>query len=312
MAAAPANDAEYYAQGYRLAEGQNDRADEEEQRKIANQRAAQEFQLKQQAQQQQQAQEGAALQLHQKQLEQQATQSAQKYQAQQAYQQAIAAGMDPTQAILKFGPMIGAGGAVGGALRAQTAAAKPKPVPFVPGPVKSFPVLGPDGQPVPNMLSVPNASGRGMETRNIPGSDQPGYVSPRERLQNQQKATADKAQAAQQKQLQQRKWTDLRAKKRELQKAMDDDTIAMKAARAKAKAENREPTQADRDDFTATQQKQMDAIDQQLDQLEGAQKFGGEGGGDLKAPTKGDVVKGYTFAGGDPSDKANWTKAEGN
>ena len=76
--------------------------------------------------------------MRQQELEAKATQAAQKFQAQQGYQQAVASGMDPTQAILKFGPAMGAAETIPSALRAQQMAQRPQKQPFVPGPVKSF------------------------------------------------------------------------------------------------------------------------------------------------------------------------------
>jgi hypothetical protein len=274
MAGAAANDAEYYAQGYRLGQGQADRADEEEQRKIAQQREAQQFQLKQQQAQAEQAQQGQELQLRQKALEASATQSAQKYQAQQAYQQAIAAGMDPTQAILKFGPMMGAGNAVPGALKASIAANRPPPAP-----PKISMLAGPNGQQVPALVQgtgrasvIPQSvlnprapaqpdqwkdTTRKINGREVPGQEstktgrfvpypageQEGAVSPQTRL---QVAT-------------------VKRKKAQLEKTLNDESALL--ALAKKKAGAKAPTHDDLEAVQADVQKQIDAYDEQVDKL---------------------------------------------
>jgi hypothetical protein len=88
-------------------------------------------------------------------------------------------------------------------------------------------------------------------------------------------------------------------KKASLEKILADDSQLL--ALAKKRAGGKTPTHDDLEAVQADLQKQVDALDEQM------------GGSTDKAdasntPKKGDVIKGYTFKGGDPSDKDNWEK----
>lgn len=98
------------AEGYRIGDSETSEANSAAAQAAAGGRAQQEIQQRQQ------------------QLEAAATQAAQKYQAQQGYQQALASGMDPVQAILKFGPGMGQGADVAAAIHAQPRPPMPAPV----------------------------------------------------------------------------------------------------------------------------------------------------------------------------------------
>src|SRR5580704_1366255 len=183
-----ADPAQYMSEGYRIGDSERAQAAEEAARGASGARADEELQLRQ------------------KQLEQEATQAAQKYQAQQGYQQAIATGMDPIQAILKFGPAMGAAGTVAPAARVQQQML-PKPAPtitMVPGPDgKPVPVLQGAGRVIPpSSLAAPKEPEQFRDTvRQIngqdiagqessrtgrfipyPGGEQQGAVSPKKRL----------------------------------------------------------------------------------------------------------------------------------
>jgi hypothetical protein len=241
-----ANPAQYAAEGIRI-------GDEEQQAQASSARANQELQMQQQQLQSYGARADQELQLRQKALEQSATQAAQKYQAQQAYSDFLAQGGDPIQAILKFGPAMGDMSGVSAGVRALS---QPRKAPFVPGPVQSFPVIGPDGQPVPNMLSVPSASGNGMEARNLPGSDVAGYVSPAEKMkqQEQQRKTSLTVQVASK-------------KKAQLEKMLGDDGALL--ALAKKKAKGGTPSHADLEAVESDLQSQVDALDEQISEASG-------------------------------------------
>jgi hypothetical protein len=125
-----ATPAEFQAEGMRIADSRDAQANEVAERGAAGERAQQELMLRQQ------------------QLEAQATQAAQKYAAQRQYQDAIASGTDPVQALLKFGPAMGNATGVGAALHAQQLR---QPKPQLPPP--SFQTIqGPDGQPMKVMM----------------------------------------------------------------------------------------------------------------------------------------------------------------
>src|SRR5271170_5277492 len=124
-----ADPAKYEEAGLRIGESRASRAQEGAERDAAGERAQQELMLRQQ------------------QLEAQATQAAQKYAAQRQYQDAIAGGADPLQALLKFGPAMGQGAAVGSALHAQQLR---QPKPQLPPPAFQT-IQGPDGKPM-NLL----------------------------------------------------------------------------------------------------------------------------------------------------------------
>ncbi len=283
-----ADPAQYYAEGLRIGDSEAAQSAESERAAAAGNRAEQELRMRQQE------------------LEARATQAAQKFQAQQGYQQAIQSGMDPTQAILKFGPAMGAAEDIPAALRAQQMAQRPQKQPFVPGPVKSFPVLDPQGKPIPNMLSVPNPSRTGMETRNLPGSDQPGYVSPQERLQAGQQAALEKAKALKAKQ-QAAMQTSLLTKQKLAKQKQVDDVLSMNTA-LQAQL-GRAPTKAESDAYSKKLEKDIENIDEQLSKLAGIDA-GGDQGGSSGEPKEGDVLKGHRFKGGDPAEKDNWEKVE--
>lgn len=248
-----ANPAQYAAEGIRI-------GDEEQQAQASSARANQELQMQQQQMQSSGARADQELQLRQKALEQSATQAAQKYQAQQAYSDFLAQGGDPIQAILKFGPAMGDMSGVSAGVRALS---QPKKPPFVPGPVRSFPVIGPDGQPVPNMLSVPSASGNGMEARNLPGSDVAGYVSPAEKMKQQQKLKQASLQTG-----------ILTKEKLAIQKRLNDELTEDKAFKAKL---GRIPTTEELEANRKSLEDAIDQIDSQLAALSGFVATGVEG-----------------------------------
>lgn len=277
-----ANPASFAAEGLRIgdseaAEGasQRDRLAEIalRQQQIGSEagQASQRLQLQQQdaaASQEAQQQE---IQMRQQELERQATASAQKYQAQQAYAQFIAGGGDPIQGILKFGPMMGQQTDVAAGIRAEQQQQQRMTPPSVQM------QEGPDGEQIPLLVQngrasvIPRSaySDKAQEqwedtTRKIngqdiagqeskksgrfipyPGGDQAGAVSPQKRLQASM----------------------LTRKKASLQKTLGDDAALL--ALAKKKAGGKTPTHADLETVEADLQKQMDAIDQELDQIGG-------------------------------------------
>lgn len=122
-----------------------------------------------------------------------AAEMARKHQAQMSYRQAIEGGMDPLDAMIRFGPEMGQqASAEAAAIRAMYAKEKPIPtweekttpsgVPymlsstgqlhvlpqrtdFTPGDVKGFNVLDPEtGEPMPEFVGVPSPGGKGMTT----------------------------------------------------------------------------------------------------------------------------------------------------
>lgn len=333
----PANPAEYAAEGMRIADS--------EQSRMASERA----------QSEQSARQDQELQMRQKQLEGQAQQAALKYQAQQGYQQAIASGVDPIQAILKFGPAMGASGDVGAAIRTRAAMA-PKPPPTIQmqqGPDGTMiPLLTAQGhtsviprsayaQPQPPEQFTPSV--RQIEGEDVPGqesskthrfvpyparkpvvppeqwsdatdaqghlgqrssksglfryapvSDQPGAVTQQERM----AATTKKQEIDRQGKL-------LAKTKTDLQKQIDDTILMDKTFSQKF---GHRPTTEERNAYSKQLEQQVDDIDGKLEDLAGGKlPSDGKPNG---VPKAGDVIKGYTFKGGDPSDKANWTKAD--
>lgn len=313
-----ADPASYYAEGLKIADSQHEEDQSTADRHAAAVRQNIEMSLRQQQAQQETAQADQQLQLRQKNLEAQATQTAQKYQAQQAYQQAIAGGMDATQAILKFGPAMGAGEALPAAIRAQQANRPklPKPVPAPPH-ISMQP--GPNGTQIPVLIQP--GTGRGSivpqsaytpkpaptpeqwedSTRKINGKDVPGQISKKTGKFMPYPAADQEGAVTPQQRLQ----LSLAGKKKAiLQKTLGDESALL--ALAKKKADGKTPTHDDLEAVQGDVQKQIDDLDGQIEKLSGGAK------GADNAPKEGDVVKGYTFAGGDPSDKSNWTKAEEN
>lgn len=213
------------------------------------------------------------LRLRQQQLEAQSTAAAQKYQAQQGYQQALAQGVDPIHAILKFGPMMGRGDAVGAALRVQQAASKPQPA----APVIQM-MAGPDGKQIPVLVQGGHASVvprtaytppppqeqfkpavRNINGRDVPGQEssksgkfipypageQAGAVTPQQRL---QMAAAQR-------------------KKTALEKTLGDELQLLTLA--KKRAGGKTPTHADLEAVETELRQQTDDLDGQISQLAG-------------------------------------------
>jgi hypothetical protein len=184
-----ADPARYMEAGLRIADAEASEANSAAAQAASGQRAGQELQLRQQ------------------QLEQEATAAAQKFQAQQGYQQALAAGGDPIQAILKFGPLMGQGTDTAAAIRAQ-------PKPPVPAPTITM-QPGPNGTQIPLLVQggrasvVPRAAYaapaapeqwkpavRQIDGQDVPGQEstksgrfipfpgqQPGHITQQQRLQ---------------------------------------------------------------------------------------------------------------------------------
>ncbi len=95
---------------------------------------------------------------------QQATQAAaRQYAAIQGYQQELAAGTDPLQAILKYGPLMGhQTSAEAAAIRASQMKKEE-----LPSEVRGIPVMTPEGTRVAGMLGLPSAGG-GVTVRDLP------------------------------------------------------------------------------------------------------------------------------------------------
>jgi len=111
-------------------------------------------------------------------------QDALRAQAMQTYARAIASGADPVQASSALFPSMGTG--------AQTAFIKAHMTPaFIPGDLQSRSVLDENGNPIPGMISVPNASGTGMSARNVPSSPERISMVDRTRVALAKKAYTD-------------------------------------------------------------------------------------------------------------------------
>lgn len=240
-----ADPASFMAEGYRIGDNERAQASEEAARGAASARADEELQQRQKA------------------LEQEATAAAQKYQAQQGYQQAVAQGMDPIQAILKFGPAMGAASSVAPAARAQQQMQpKPPSISMVPGPDgKLVPVLQGSGHVIPpSSLAAPRQPEQFKDTvRQIngqdvagqessrtgrfipyPGGEQQGAVTPKKRLEI---ALAGK-------------------KKAGLEKTLADESQLL--ALAKKRAGGKTPTHDDLEAVQTDLQKQIDDLDDQM------------------------------------------------
>jgi hypothetical protein len=253
-----ADPARYAAEGLRIGDSEREAQMESQQHAEAAARAQQQLQMRQQV------------------LEAQATAAAQKHQAQQGYQQAISQGMDPTQAILKFGPMMGAGGAVGSALRLAQPKAPPTPpaIQMMPGPDGTqIPVLvqGGRGTVVPRTAyqapaapeqfkpAVRQINGRDVQGQEssktgrfipFPSADQSGTVSPPQRLQI---GIAQK-------------------KKTALEKTLADESQLL--ALAKKRANGKTPTHADLEAVETDLRRQSADLDGQISQLSGLEGSG--------------------------------------
>lgn len=239
----------------RIADSRDARAQEAEERGAAGERAQQELLLRQQ------------------QLEAQATQAAQKYAAQRQYQEAVAAGADPVQAILKFGPAMGQGANMGAAIHAQQMR-QPKPV--APPTIQMQP--GPNGTQIPILVQGGRASvvppsaytpkpqaqpeqwqevTRKINGRDVPGqessktgrfqpypaADQAGAISPQTRVQLSQ----------------------ANRKKAELAKVLGDESQLLQLA--KKRAGGKTPTHADLEAVESDLQNQHDQLDEQINTL---------------------------------------------
>lgn len=272
----PADPAQYQAEGMRIADSRDARAQEAAERGAAGERAQQELMFRQQ------------------QLEAQATQAAQKYAAQRQYQDAIAGGADPVQAILKFGPAMGQGAGVGAALHAQQLR---QPKPQMAAPTIQM-QQGPDGTQIPILVHGGRASviprsayapkpqtepeqwqevSRKINGRDVPGqqssktgkfqaypaSDQAGAISPQTRAQLSQ----------------------ANRKKAELAKVLGDESQMLQLA--KKRAGGKSPTHADLEAVEADLQKQHDALDDQIEKLTG----GGDAKEDKSPHPDGTVLK---------------------
>lgn len=259
-----ADPASAYLEGVRISDERKARAEEalyrqQEQEAIAA-RAAQEAQVRQQS-----------LRLRQQQLEAQAQTAAQRFNAQRQYQQFVAAGGDPVQAILKFGPAMGQGTSLGAAIRAQQMQ-QPKAPPQIqmqPGPNGTkIPLLMQNGRasvvPANAYQPRPEPEQWTEATRQINGQDVPGQLSSRSGRFIPYPASEQAGSVSPQKRLQ---ISLAEKKKASLQKTLGDETQLF--ALAKARAKGKTPTHADLEAVEADIQKQMDDIDSQLDQSVG-------------------------------------------
>jgi hypothetical protein len=207
-----ANPAAYSAKGYGLGiqAGAEEAANRFKQQQMAlqQQKAAQdeaqmqaEMGLRQQAEQDKNQQFASDLALQQQHQDLLAQTAAQKSQAVLSYQQAIQGGMDPTEAILQFGPAMGQQASPeAAAIREQNKQqAAYVPANTVTGAPAHF--LQPGGQA--QVIQMPETftdESRTIEGREVPGQindkthkwqaysepayEQPGYVSPREKMES--------------------------------------------------------------------------------------------------------------------------------
>lgn len=288
----PADEASYYGEGLRIGDSQ---AEQRSSQQLAQQRLASEQAERQQADQRDQQ----SLLMRQHQLEQQATVAAQKYQAQQAYSQFIASGGDPIQGILKFGPALGASGAVSGAARVQ----HQNEMDSMPPSISSIP--GPDGKPVPVLQGrgriVPPSDLAGPKPQFIRGPNgQVSKVNPDGSLSDARPAQP--------------------ALKRHANITVPVDPDNPRGPKITGPADDPDVIKALKgyQDATVPNEQAPKAAPGLWDRLFG----GGDSNADASkpkptaaksatnAPKSGDVVKGYTFKGGDPSDKGNWEKVD--
>lgn len=253
-----ADPAKYYAEGARIGSSRAAQAAEQSQHNQAGQRAEAELQIRQQE------------------LEMQATRAAQKYAAQKEYQQFVAGGGDPLQAILKFGPAMGEGANVGAAVRAQQMA-QPKLAPRA-LPAPSFQTIqGPDGTPMkvlmqngkivpPNQYTPRPAPAQPEQwketTRKINGADIPGQESSRSGMFRPYPASEQAGAISPQTRMQVAAAT---RKKAALQKVIGDDSQLL--GMAKKRAGGKTPSHADLEAVQTDLQKQMDGLDEQIDKL---------------------------------------------
>lgn len=203
-----ANPAEYEAQGMRIGLAENEQVLQERarqqaqamraaelQREMDAQQVAQRFKEVQAAREQQQVAQDQALAEQHFQLA--ASQAAQKHQAMQQYQAAIASGVDPNEAMLRFGPAMAANTGAAAAIRAHLLEMrKPKTWTEVTmpsglntlqsstGDIRFAPRQGTGTAELPRtvdiegtkMLQIPNASGTGFHYERAPQTAKTGLT----------------------------------------------------------------------------------------------------------------------------------------
>lgn len=249
----PADEAQYRAEGLRIGDAEAQQRAVQSERQQAGQRDEQELQMRQQ------------------QLEQQATQAAQKYQAQQSYSQFLAAGGDPIQAILKFGPAMGQGADVGAAIRAQQ---MNRPKPALPAPAIQM-QPGPDGTQIPLLVQGGKASvvPRSAYTAPVqeqwtPGVDEQGFRGQRSSKSNRFIYDPSNDQPGAMTKQQSLEVSVAKTAKVALQKKLEDGWGLTKEAQKRSKSGI--ATVADKDAVRAEIQKKIDALDKQIKSLAGS------------------------------------------
>lgn len=201
-----------------------------------------------------------------------AEQAARQYSAQQAYEKALSAGVDPSKALMMYGPGMGSMASAMAAAERVSA----KTTPQMPASLEAKPVTF-QGKEVPGLLTVPTPTGyRTLE--------QPGFVG------------GEAGKRTERLHATQNRLAYLRGEKGDIVKAWGGTSFPTVPPKS---AERAKQWQADK--------QRLEDIQNEMGQL--APKVGAEPGGGEGLYT-GKVVKGYVFLGGDPSKRSSWKKQD--